>query len=354
MPESVSARCGFCGKEFRLRPGQLGRDVRCPHCKTICKILPQTQTAREAVEVLGPELQRGHPVTTHRHVVLPRGGVRHMSIAIVWVALLALGLAGLIVMGIVAWSHRRPGEAPLASAGRPPAAPYVGAPSPAPPATYARPGTGAGTTSGSPAPVATPAQTEPVTVEIERLVDGMNRGTQTYAVGTVTNPTRDTLRVVEVEVAVLDKEDRELGRAHARLRDLAPGETAPVVAVWEHDVSVIGAKYVAACVVGGETPAGPPHRLAIEGDAWPVADPGGFGDTGCVRVRVANRGEQAVEVVELTVIMRGADGTVVGAAREEVLSRVMPGQSGEMEIPYEHCPARRIRHIQVRAQPAEP
>ena len=337
MPESISARCGFCGKEFRLRPGQLGRDVRCPHCKTICKILPQTQTAREAVEALGPELQHGHPVTTHRRVVLPRGGVRHLSIAIVWVVLLALGLAGLIVIGIVAWNHRRQSEAPLPSADRPPAAPYVGAGSPAPPA-----------------PVAPTAIEKPVAVEIERLVDGMNRGTRTYAVGTVTNPTRDTLRVVEVEVTVLDKEDRELGRAHARLRDLAPGETAPVVAVWEHDVSVIGAKYVPACEVGGEAPAGPPHRLAIEGDAWPVADPGGFGDTGCVRVRVANRGVQAVEAVELTVIMRGADGAVVGAAREVVLSRVMPGQSGEMEIPYEHCPARRIRHIQVRAQPAEP
>jgi len=346
MSKTVSARCGFCGKGFRLLQEQLGHEVRCPHCKTICKILAQTEAAREAVEALKPQLEQEHarPVTAHRHVVMPTGGLRHKSLAILWAVLLVLVLGGLIVAGVVLWT-RSPGP------GMGPGAPQGAAPSPYP---YASAGgsTTAGRTPGAPNPAA--PIPEPVTVEIDRLVSGIRRGARTYAAGTVTNQTREILRAVEVEVAILGKDDQELGRAHAQVRDLGPGETAPVAAVWDHDPSVIGVKFVPGYVVGGENPPGPPQRLEVEGDPWPMADPGSFANTGKVCVEVANRGVQAVEAVEVTVVMRGEDGGVVGAAHEVVLSRIMPGKSAEIEIPYEQCPSRLIRLVQVRAQAAQP
>ena len=338
MSEAVSAKCGFCGKGFRLRPEQLGREVRCPHCKTLCRIMPRTETAREAIEALAPELHHARPVTTHRHVVLPTGGVRTKSVAIVWVVLLGLVLVALVIVGAVAWLNRpEPAATPSSSSG-------------APPAPYAGPGTQGGTTPALPAPVAAPAPREPVTVEIEHLVRGMKHSTQTYAVGTVTNQTPDTLRAVEVEVTIFDKEDRQLGLAHAWVRDLGPGETAPVVAIWEHDPAVSGVKFVPGCRIADEAPTGPPHRLEVEGDPWTMVDPGGFADTGRVHIRVANKGVQAVEGVEVTAVMRGTDGAVVGATREVVSSRIMPGKSDEIEVPYERCPARLIHYTEVRVQ----
>ena len=107
MSKTVSARCGFCGKGFRLLQEQLGHEVRCPHCKTICRILAQTEAAREAVEALKPQLEQEHarPVTAHRHVVMPKGGLRHKSLAILWAVLLVLVLGGLIVAGVVLWTR---------------------------------------------------------------------------------------------------------------------------------------------------------------------------------------------------------------------------------------------------------
>ena len=81
MADVCRVQCKVCGKEFKLRPNQLGREVRCPYCKAICKILPQTETAREAAEALRGEVPEHRPVTTHRQVVMPRGGVRHRSVA---------------------------------------------------------------------------------------------------------------------------------------------------------------------------------------------------------------------------------------------------------------------------------
>jgi len=90
MADVFRAQCEVCGKEFKLRPNQLGREARCPYCKAICKIPSQTETAREAAEALRGEVPEHRPVTTHRHVVMPRGGVRHMSVAVVWVVLIGM------------------------------------------------------------------------------------------------------------------------------------------------------------------------------------------------------------------------------------------------------------------------
>jgi hypothetical protein len=207
----------------------------------------------------------------------------------------------------------------------------------------------------SPPPhAAPPVPTESVTVEIERLLRGMKRSTRTYAVGTVTNQTSDILRAVEVEVIIFDKRDEKLGAAHAWVRDLEPGETAPVVAVWEHDPVVVGVKFAPLYRIPDEVPSGPPHRLEVRGAPWTRPDPGGFGNTGRVHLGVANKGIQAVEAVEVTAVMRGADGAVVGAAREVVLSRIGPEETAEIEVPYERCPARLLHQTEVRVKAAEP
>ncbi|MGB2802207.1 MAG: hypothetical protein WBD75_04045, partial [Phycisphaerae bacterium] len=125
MADVFRAQCKLCGKEFKLRPDQLGREVRCPHCKTICKILPQTETAREAAEALRGEVPEHRTVTTHRQVVMPRGGVRHTSVAVVWVVLIGVVAIGLVVL-LVVMARRPQPTAPTPVTGAPGTAPGTG------------------------------------------------------------------------------------------------------------------------------------------------------------------------------------------------------------------------------------
>jgi len=334
MADVFRAQCKVCGKEFKLRPNQLGREVRCPYCKAICKILPQTETAREAAEALRGEVPEHRPVTTHRQVVMPRGGVRHMSVAVVWVVLIGVVAIGLVVLLVV--MARRPQP----TAPTPGTAPGIGA-------------VGAGGTPGAPAVGPSVAPTaEAVNLDIEKLVQGIQNGTRTYAVGTITNQTSAMIREVEVKVGILDDQEKELGRAEARVRDLKPGEKAPVVAVWEHDPAVRGAKYMPNYDIPASPPAGPPHDLVIEGEAWPLPDSGGWQDVGRVTVHVINRGVTAVNAVEMTAVMRGADGSIVGAARDVVMATIMPGKAEEIAVRYERCAERLIGSVQVRVQAA--
>jgi len=329
MADVFRAQCKVCGKEFKLHPDQLGREVRCPYCKAICKILPQTETAREAAEALRGEVPKHRTVTTHRQVVMPRGGVRHMSVAVVWVVLIGIVAIGLVVLLVV--MARRPHP------------------------TAPAPGTGAVGAAGTPG-TATPRTSavaptvESVNLEIEKLVQGIRNGTRTYAVGTITNQTSAMIREVEVEVGILDAQEQELGRAEARVLDLKPGEKAPVVAIWEHDPSVVGVKWVPNYNTPTAPPANPPKDLVLDGEAWSLPDSGGGHDVGRVTVRVRNRGVTAVNAVEMTAVMRGADGSVVGAARDAVMATIMPGKAEEIAVRYERCPERLVGSVQVRVQ----
>jgi len=337
MADVFRAQCKLCGKEFQLRPDQLGREVRCPHCKTICKILPQTETAREAAEALRGEVPEHRTVTTHRQVVMPRGGVRHMSVAVVWVVLIGLVAIGLVVLLVV--MARRPQ----------PTAPTPGS----------APGTGAVGAAGTPgtATPGTPAvapMAVAVNLEIEKLVQGIQNGTRTYAVGTITNQTNAMIREVEVEVGIFDAQEQELGRAEARVRDLKPGEKAPVVAIWEHDPAVRGVEWVPNYDIPTTPPAGSPTDLAIVPDPWFQPDAGSSVKTGKIVTYVKNQGVQAVSEVEVTAVMRDADGKVIGAATDVVRVTIQPGETKPVEIRYERCPdyLRGHQPIQVRVQAA--
>jgi len=337
MADVFRSQCKLCGKEFKLRPDQLGREVRCPYCKAICKMLPQTETAREAAEALRGEVPEHRPVTTHRQVVMPRGGVRHMSVAIVWVVLIGVVAIGLVILLVV--MARRPQP----TAPTPGTAPGTGAVGAA--------GTPGTASPGAPAVAPTP---EAVNLEIEKLVQGIQNGTRTYAVGTLTNPTSAMIREVEVKVGILDAQDRELGQAEARVLDLRPGEKAPVVAIWEHDPTVRGVEWVPNYNIPTTPPAGPPTNLAIASDPWFQPDAGSSEGTGKIVTDVKNQGVQAVSAVEVTAVMRGADGQVIGAARDVVRVTIMPGKTEPVEIRYERCPdrLRGEQPVQVRVQAA--
>jgi hypothetical protein len=341
MADVFRAQCKVCGKEFKLRPDLLGREVRCPHCKAICKILPQTETAREAADALQGEVPKRRPVTTHRQVVMPRGGVRHMSVAVVWLVLIGVVAIGLGVL-LVVMARRPQPTAPAPGTGAPGTGPGTGA-------------VGAGGTPGAPAVGPSVAPTaEAVNLEIEKLVQGIQNGTRTYAVGTITNQTSAMIREVEVRVGIFDAQEQELGSAEARVRDLKPGEKAPVVAVWEHDPEVRGVKYMPNYDIPASPPAGPPTNLVIASVPWPQPDAGSSVGTGRIATDVKNQGEQAVSAVEVTALMRGADGQVISAARDMVLVTIMPGETKPVEIRYERCPdyLRGQQPIQVRVQAA--
>ena len=337
MADVFRARCKLCGKGFKLRPNQLGRDVRCPHCKAICKIPPQTGTAREAAEALQGKVSEPRAVTTHRHVVMPRGGVRHRSVAVVWAVLIGMVAIGLVVLLVV----------------------MAGRPQPTAPAPGPAPGSGAVGAGGTPG-TATPRTSavaptvESVNLEIEKLVQGFQNGTRTYAVGTITNQTNAMIREVEVQVGILDAQEQELGKAKARVRDLKPGEKAPVVASWEHDPAVRGVKWVPNYDILTAPPAGLPTNLVIASEPWPQPDAGTSEGTGRVTTEVKNQGMHAVNAVEMTAVMRGADGQVIGAARDVVRVTILPGETKPVEIRYERCPEHlRGGPVQVRVQAAE-
>jgi len=193
---------------------------------------------------------------------------------------------------------------------------------------------------------------EAVNLEIEKLVQGTQNGTRTYAVGTLTNPTSVMIREVEVTVGILDDQEKELGRAEARVRDLKPGEKAPVVAIWEHDPLVRGVEWVPNYDISATPPAGPPANLAIASDPWFQPDAGSSEGTGKIVTDVKNQGVQAVSAVEVTAVMRDADGKVIGAARDVVRVAIMPGETKPVELRYERCPdrLRGEQPVQVRVQ----
>lgn len=338
MADAFSAECRVCGKGFKLRPDQVGREVRCPYCKAICKIPSQTETAREAAEALRGEVPERRPVTAHRRVVLPRGGVRHLSVAVVWLVLIGMAAIGLVVLLVV--MARRPQPTALTS-GTSAGAGAVGA--------AGAPGTATRRTS---AVVPTP---EPVNLEVEKLVQGIRNGTRTYVVGTITNRTNAMIGEVEVKVGIFDAQEQELGQAEARVRDLKPGERAPVVAVWDHDPSVGGVNWAPSYEILTMPPASPPTNLVIASVPWPQPDPASSTGAGRIVADVKNQGVQAVNAVEVTAVMRGADGQVIGAARDVVRVTILPGETKPAEIRYERCPGYRIGEpVQVRVQAAGP
>jgi hypothetical protein len=348
MSDIVDATCGLCGKGFKLRPDQLGREVLCPHCKTIVVIEKPTEFAREAVEVLGAKIMGKRPVTARRHVVMPRGGVRNVGVLVAWAVLLVAVLIGVIV----AWVVLRDSGGP---SGRPAEAPAP-RPSPAPPVRVVRPPPVRVTEEG-PAVEPDPPPPAPggISVTVEgRPLDGFAGGTLTYVVGKVANNTGQEAHGIQVAVRMTGEGGQTVGTATALVRRLMPGEQVPYVAAWRHGPDVRALACTPGHTVAGPASGETPPRLAVGGEIWPKADAAEFARTGDLIVPVLNAGQYTVSRIEIWAIIRDSKGGVLSAARDEVSETIIPGNAAEVRIRYENALKSQVGRIEayVQAVPA--
>ena len=348
MPEYTSVACGFCHKRFKVRSDQLGRDVLCPHCKTKTRIGVRSELADEAVRALDEETNRRRTVPVRGPATLPKGGVRSRKLAILWVVLLVLAFGGAAVGLVVVYLGRQ-------------AEPALPKPLPAPePVKYTfAPEQGAGTgffgvgskkNGDNPAPADGSSFAR---ADVKRLVRGVRLGTATYAIGTVHNTSGETIRAMEVGVVIRDDGEQEHGEAIAIIRELQPGEVAPLVAECKGEVPLNANQWIVSSGFHYDAVAESPTRLSAEGEWW-VPDPKSYSSKGKIKTVVTNAGDAPVDAVEITAIMRSESGEIIGGARGIVRHRLEPGQSQELVIPYDHCVNHLIRSAQVRAQAALP
>ncbi len=277
-------------------------------------------------------------MAARRTPALPKGGVRSRNLAIVWVALIGVGMVGAVIGLVVVFTREQPAPQPVGHA---------------PPPTDVVPGESPGESSGGFFGAGLRGR-EAVELKVQRVLRGFKNGTQTYAVGFVTNVTAETLHTVKVLVVFFDRGDNELGEAHALVARLGPRETAPFVAVWEHVKGVRASKWAYDYEV---LPAGldqSPGSLLTKDAPRTQRDEGGFGTTGRISLRVANEGKGPVEAVEVTAVILDAKGEVAGAAKDVVRQRIEPGEEKDVSIRYEHCRSELIRRTEVRVRGATP
>ncbi len=346
MSEIVQAQCGHCGKRFGLRTEQLNRQVRCPHCKTIVQINTRGGAAAGAAH-------GAHETPSHEDSVAsrpaPHGsvGLRHKSVAIVWVVLLGLALIGVII-GVWALYGRGGGSLVPRGGSLRTGLPFerdkVIEPF-TPPAVLE----GKGTTPGKAAP---PAPPEPIAVKVERLLRGYKEETVTYAVGRVTNNTANTIQVLKVVVNLMDKDEAPLGDAVAVILSIPPNFTVPLVAEWKHERGARATRWMLASY---ETnPTGIPRELPplTTDEPWPVRDPNSVTPTGKVSAKVTNRGAVPVRDLLVTAILVDTQHRIVGAARETITKEIKPEQAQEVSIPWDHCAGTLVNSVEVWVQPA--
>jgi hypothetical protein len=343
MAELVSAQCGFCRKNFRLRPDQLGHQVLCPHCRTAVKIAPKTDTAQEAIRALGgPSSPRDALAARHRP---PRGraGIRSKPVAIVWLILLVVASVGLIAFAAVTVMQKsaRP-EGPLAQGTKKPGFVKV-------PPLGVKPGT------APPAPAE--VQPAPELVQVEKYLWGFKGRTRTYVCGKVTNITGKPIRVLTVSIPVMDKTKAKMGDATAIIRDLPADKSAPLVAVLDlGEGPEAGGFGQATYQIDPPGAAKPPVTLELDGVPWPTEDPGSeIMVAGTISQDIINRSATAVQTVEASAVIRNAAGKIVGAARDTVSlgKKLAKDQPATVKLRYEHCPASQIQTTEMWVQAAE-
>ena len=375
MGETVAAECGFCRKRFRLKPEQLNHEVRCPHCKTVVKITARTDVAKEAAEALREAVSPGRSAAGPRprpgpHAVpgrrggpgsrlppLPSRGSRNQNVviisAVVLVVLLAAG--GIGIWAVYVRSNAPPsssdpgrGAAPRVSDNRPGGAASSGA-AVAPSAGAVDPATGAPT--AAPGPATPPAGVEPIAIKVERLLSGFRDGTITYAVGRVTNNTDIPILVLKVIVPITDSSGTALGEAVAMILNLPPKTTVPLVAEWVHAEDVRGNKFDVRFEVN---PAGVPRELPplSTDDVLPWPDPNTLSLSGVVKSRVTNLGLVPVGTIDAVAILVGADGKIVGCARNILTREIKPRKSLDITIRWDHCSKSLVTSAEVWVQPA--
>ena len=343
MPETVQAQCGFCQKRFRLRPDQLNREVRCPHCKTVVKITQRTETATAAVEAIRDAVRPDRPVASSRPGAMSQVAMRNKNVTIVWLVLIGVGFIGVLI-GLF-FVFGRGGEHLMPTVGGDLTGHHFqrdrivrnGEPEAASPGAAAAP---------APAP-----QRELVQVKVERLLRGYKDGTVTYAVGHVRNNTDNLIRSMKVVVGLYDKDEKPLGDAVGILINIPPKYTVPLVAEWTHEQGVRATRWALA---GWETePTGVPRELPrLEAsDPWPKRDPNSVAPEGEVSASVTNHGAVPVRDMDMIVILLDTKGRIVGAAKSAVTKEIKPEASEEVSIRWTHCAGTLVSSAEVWVQP---
>ena len=351
MAETVHAQCGFCRKRFRLRADQLNREVRCPHCKTVVKITPRTETATAAIEALRDAPRPTYPVASSRPRAMSQAAMPNKSVAIVWLVLVGVGFIGVLI-GLFVVFGRRGGELIPAVGGdltgqhfeRNEIAPSAGA------EAFAR-GMEPAVPGGAASLPAVVAPAELVQVHVERLLRGFKDETVTYAVGHVKNNTSEFIHSMKVTVGLYDENEKPLGEAVAILINIPPRYTAPLVADWTHDQGVRATRWALA---GWETapsgvPAELPHLEVTE--PWPRRDPNSVAEDGEISAKVTNHGAVPVRDMDVVAILLDNKGKIRGAVKGEVTKEIKPETSEEISIRWTRCAGTLVSSAEVWVQP---
>jgi DNA-directed RNA polymerase subunit RPC12/RpoP len=346
MADIVSARCGLCGKGFKLRPEQLGREVRCPHCKTVVVIEKRTEAAREAIEALGDTTPVRRPVTTRRQVRLPRGGVRNKGLAVAWIAVLGVALLVVIVLAVtVASREDAPPEEESAGQG-------VAAPPPSPeprrivysppgersqPESYEAPGEPVAepgerpSPEPSPQPPAQPPPARGIQIRAQASLAGRQGGAATCRCGMVSNTGSERVSGLLITSRAHDVDRNAIGTATYLIRHLEPGAEVPFVAVLPHGPGVKVDYWTDDYAVEPGRLALPEARLVVDGAVWYNPDRGEFSRTGEIIVPVRNPSSLTIRLIEVSAILYRSDGSVLSVVTEQV-EETLPPRSGPTDV----------------------
>jgi hypothetical protein len=371
MDEGVVESCGFCGKQFRLRPDQMNREVQCPHCKAITK--PLALAVTPGADIFGgprPHTPRRAPARLPYQVALAKSGARKNTFAIVWIILLVLASAGLAVLVKVMIDQREsltpppPVKAPIVVAVQAP----LSTPDPDKTTTAAASGKAAlkpaGKTSATAAADTAKAAKDAADVEVDGTVDigvfklhspGDRLG---LAAGKLVNHTGKVIKVLRIIVPINSKEGVEIGKATAVILNIPRGATIPFVAEWEHGESEFGvlARGGATYSIGdaGDPLGGMPEVLTE--NAYPSPDRNSITASGEVHLFVTNKGQTDLRDIEVSALLLDEKGNVAGAAKGRVVlpkstTALKPAQSVECSIPWNNCTENLVRSVEVWAQP---
>ena len=349
MSQYVTAQCGGCGKTFRLSAEQLGRNVQCPHCKTLVQIAPPAPAPLAARVAPGAGARRKPRKPDDEDLLKPgsariRGGIRNRSVAIVWVSILgvaAIALGVLLAGGFLQRWVREHGAPAKPQAGPPPVVSLKGLER----GVFKQPNV------SDPDKPDYPVQVEGV---LRGGVAGENR---TLFCGKVTNATPHAVRAMAITIPVLDASKEKIGEAKTIIRDLPAGQSAPLVAVCEHDPTLRPAGYGAPDFqIDAPDVVRPPANLVCEEPAWAEEDR--FSEVtprGTIAQDVVNRGQTPVSAVEVYVLMRANDDHISGAVVETIRldQPLLPEKTVTLKIPYQYTPRSAIRTVQVWVQAAE-
>ena len=227
-------------------------------------------------------------------------------------------------------------------------------------------GTGsAATATGKASPTKSGAKPAPAAVEVMttpeknpkgiqfsdmKMFSGYKGGMATYVACRLTNGTGQKLPVVRVTIDGKDAGDKSVGAATVTLYNVPPGETVPVVAEWDHDEGAKAARWTAP--VADVNPPGEPQDMPtlVASEAWPMKDSNSQSSTGRVKTTVTNKGLLTLPVVDMSAILVGEDGSIVGVAKGVVPKEVKPNVASDVTLPWDRTNGDLVKRAEVWVQ----